>query len=58
MSSELNQPSITVNTPSGNQDLDNPLYMYTFHPLSPEDLPPDEDGEVCDPWLASYDRID
>ena len=36
----LNQPIISVNTPNGSQNIANPLYNYTFHPLpSSPDFP-------------------
>ena len=38
-----NQPKITVNTPTGSQLIDNPLYTYTFHPRpSTSDFPTSE----------------
>ena len=35
----INSPMITINTPMGSQQISNPLYTYTFHPLTPSDLP-------------------
>ena len=32
-------PKISINTPQGFQNIDNPLFNYTFHPLVPTDLP-------------------
>ena len=38
-----NQPKITINTPTGAQLIDNPLYTYTFHPRpSTSDFPTSE----------------
>ena len=40
MPAVINQPIINVNTPNGSQDIANPLYDYTFHPLpTPPDFP-------------------
>ena len=36
----FSQPSIKVKTPDGSQNISNPLFNYTFHPLpSPPDFP-------------------
>ena len=38
-----NQPKITINTPTGPQLIDNPLYTYIFHPRpSTSDFPTSE----------------
>ena len=39
----LNTKTIVINTPSGSQNITNPLYTYTFHPRpNSSDFPPGE----------------
>ena len=62
-----NQPKITINTPTGSQLIDNPLYTYTFHPRpSTSDFPtkesvsglePQEFSKSCDPLNRPTSRI-
>ena len=63
-----NQPKITINTPSGAQLIDNPLYTYTFHPRpSTSDFPTSESvsglerhvlSKTCDtPGCAKIDSL-
>ena len=41
----VNQPTISINTPSGRQSVTNPLYTYKFHPKPPEsEFPRDNTG--------------
>ena len=42
---ELSSQKITINTPTGSQSIDNPLYSYKFHPQpSASDFPHDSSG--------------
>ena len=41
----VNTPRISINTPTGRQTVDNPLYTYKFHPQpSASDFPHDSTG--------------
>lgn len=43
MPDPVNDPTISINTPQGVQNIANPLYSYTFHPLPPApDFPTDD----------------
>ncbi len=35
----LSTPKITITTPAGNQEIENPLYAYRFPPLDPTYFP-------------------
>lgn len=49
MPDTFNQPTISINTPSGAQSVSNPLYSYTFHPQ-----PPPADFPLSDGAIAKY----
>jgi tyrosinase len=35
MPDSLSKPTISVQTPKGQDEIDNPLYSYKFHPIDP-----------------------
>ena len=35
----ISAQTVTVTSPTGEENIDNPLYSYRFHPLSSTDLP-------------------
>ncbi|MCJ1331076.1 hypothetical protein MMC10_007763 [Thelotrema lepadinum] len=47
-------PKLSINTPQGRQNVDNPLYNYTFHPLVPSDLPDEQMSNAALNNAASY----
>lgn len=51
----VNQPKVSIVSPTGPQTIDNPLYQYKFHtfPLNPVDFPTDP-NVAGDFWLAKY----
>ena len=42
----VNNPTISINTPTGQRNIDNPLYTYTFHPQPSASDFPRSDGSV------------
>ena len=53
-----NQPKITINTPTGAQLIDNPLYTYTFHPRpSTSDFPTSESVSGLERQIFSKTRL-
>ncbi|KAI9895089.1 MAG: hypothetical protein M1814_000314 [Vezdaea aestivalis] len=46
MPAQVNQPTISINTPTGQQTITNPLYSYVFHPRPSNSDFPSNDGRI------------